>query len=445
MLWEATYAVNNKICQKDYGTWMKDILLGQAKGKNIPTTCNAKRELSEYDEEPASSSRCTTTVTLTRSPTAKTEHASSYAAPVTSSVAGYFPNISSSHVASESLCTKTTTLIYRSGSEESTYVEPCSICTAKTSSSSGVPEYTAYPTASSYSAGPSSEAVSTPPASEATPEYSDDSAPSTPASAPAVATSSPASPATPSSGNCGEITTTVTQRSTVYVTASQGYTAEESDDITTSEVTVELTSTIYSTTTVYMSRPISASAAPSGYENSPVNGEASSEVSASGMPSGYENSPVGAETSSSMPAAVPTSEVPSAPTYGHHHSHGAAHGHGHGAVASSMADAQGGEHGPAATSTADAQGGEHEPSSTTTVINVVTVVPVPLTSADAYPTQAPYPYGAGNGTMPGYASQSAAASASASYSVMQQTGGSSAVTVGGRMLAITMFVVALMM
>ena len=71
MLWEATYNQNHTICGNDYGTWMKKILNAQAKGKTIATTCKAKR------------SEITTT--------------------------------------SISVCTETSTLIYRSSTKYSTY------------------------------------------------------------------------------------------------------------------------------------------------------------------------------------------------------------------------------------------------------------------------------------------------------------------------------------
>ena len=438
MLWEATFAANNKPCQTDYGTWMKKILNGQANGKDIETTCPAKRDLSEYEEAPvaeSTSSQCTSTVTLTRSTSSSvpaygvTESASSPAAPVTTSMPAY--SVSEAHGASSSsadvdFCTKTTTLIYRSGSETSTYVEPCpSSCTAKSSSSVGsAPAYTSSSAAPSGSA--SSPAASYPASPEesapaesypASPEQSSPAAsyPASPeessptASYPASPEESSPAPSYPASEACGdEVTVTTTERSTVYITATEGAPSED----VTSMTTVQSTSTIYNTHHVWMTRYPSSSSAPG--HGKPSSSASSPEVSS---PSEYENSPVGGEGSSS---SAPAQAYPS---HGHHHGQQPSHSHGHTAASSAVAGPQGGEQGP---------------QSTTTVINVVTVVPVPATSgvaAAAQPTgegEAPYPYGpiGGNGTAPA-GTASGTGAAWPTYAGPQQTGGAGAVGVNG--------------
>lgn len=39
MVWEATYSQRNIVCTSDYGTWMKNILLAQSRGRILKTTC----------------------------------------------------------------------------------------------------------------------------------------------------------------------------------------------------------------------------------------------------------------------------------------------------------------------------------------------------------------------------------------------------------------------
>lgn len=423
MLWEATFASKTKPCATDYGTWMKNILNGQAAGKDIKTTCPAKRDLSEYEEESASTStRCTSTVTLTRSRSSSapftdvpsygnTESASSPAAPVTTSAPvysaseGYSAPASSDEVASESapfgLCTKTTTLIFRSGSETSTIVEPCaSTCTAKTSSS-----YSSVPASTSSAAVPSS------PAEYSSPAPSSSSANSYPAS-PEETSSAASYPASPESssaapGTCGEVTVTVKEQSTVYVTATEG---ASSGDVT-SQTTIQSTSTIYDTQTAYLTRYPTASAPAGSAGYGSAAGSPSSPASpASSPPSGYENGPVGGAGSSS-PAPAASAYTP------HGHNHGQAYSHSH--------------------------GGEQGPQSTTTVINVVTVFPVPVTSGGAVqPTGAPYPYGAGargNGTA------SASGSAWPTYAGPQQTGGAVGLGCNGMLVTAVSVLAALML
>lgn len=437
MLWEATYAVNNKICATDYGTWMKNILNGQAAGKDIKTTCSNKRDLSGYEEEPeTTSSSCTSTVTLTRPKSSSvTTGAPSYSvpanwsipaspattsAPVYTASEGYDEPSSSAPAGSESapfgLCTKITTLIYRSGSETSTVVQPCaSTCTAKTSSS--VPSDASAPTSSAVAPSspvnyPSEAAPSTP--VNFYPTLSEGSSPaaSSPASPeePSPVESYSASPdiSSPASEACGEVTVTVKKQSTVYVTATatEGIPSEDATALTT----IQSTSTIYNTHTAYLTRYPSESA-PVPSSSGPMSPEMSSG-------SDYENSPVGGEGShSSAPAA------PAYPSHGHHH----AQSHGH-------------SHGPS-SAVAGPQGDEEGPQSTTTVVNVVTVVPVPATSSGgaAQPTDAaPYPYlpTAGNGTAIGTASASASATGWGSYSGPQQTGGAGALSVSATLMTL---------
>ena len=47
MLWEATYSKNNVICDSDYASWMKKILRARGRGRDVVTTCGAKRSI-EY-------------------------------------------------------------------------------------------------------------------------------------------------------------------------------------------------------------------------------------------------------------------------------------------------------------------------------------------------------------------------------------------------------------
>ena len=478
MLWEATFAANNKVCSTDYGTWMKNILKGQAAGKDIATTCAAKRALEGYGEEPeaawpsvytssatlASSSSLAAPVTETPS-YETTESASSPAASVTdipsygtsssassssmpvdaipsygasesvsssSAPVSDIPSYGTSSSASSSSAPVTDVPSYGTSSSASSstpaVTDVPSYGTSESASSpaspgtTSAPGYWPVPANSSSAAVPSSEAAPSYPAwseesssavsSPASPESSS-AAPSSPADSypqeSSQAEPSPASPAlsSPASEACGsEVTVTVKETSTLYVTATEGAPSED----TTSLTTIQSTSTIYNTHTAYLTRYPSESApagsgsspsspsspeasSPADYENSPVDGESSSSPSSpeASSPADYENGPVGGEgsTSSSVPAA------PAYSSHGHQHGQGYTHSHGNG------------------------------PQSTTTVVNVVSVIPVPVTSGGAaQPTGAPYPYapGAGNGTAVGTAS--ASASAFPTYGgPQQQTGG----------------------